>query len=212
MQYLSQASDQGVASAQFNLATVLRQGLGGVPVDKARGRQLLEKAAAQGHAKAQFNLSQIYQLGSEVATNYRLAKDLLEVSAAQGHPAAMFNLGACYVNGHGVAVNLLKAREIWERAALTSPTARTHLSMLTRRMAIECPLVGHRVVIEGTNMATLNGSMGEATGYDPGTSEPGVRIGRYSVLLDSGETFRIKGCNLRRVIRAPQADSVRGIG
>ena len=52
-----------------------------------------EQAAAQGHAKAQFNLSQIYQLGDEVATNYRLAKDLLEVSAGQGHPAAMFNLG-----------------------------------------------------------------------------------------------------------------------
>ena len=43
VEYLGEASDQGVASAQFNLATVLRQGLGGVPVDKERGRKLLEK-------------------------------------------------------------------------------------------------------------------------------------------------------------------------
>ena len=83
------------------------------------------------------------------------------------------------------------------------------------RMALECPLVGHRVVIEGTNMASLNGSMGNATGYDPGSSEPGVRIGRYSVLLDSGDTFRIKGSNLRRIVRAPHrgaAETLTGEG
>ena len=177
-------------------------------------------------------------------------KELLEASAAQGHPAAMFNLGVVFVNGDGVPVNLLKAREIWERASLTSTTARTHLHMLNKvagggvggglvcalllppplpppphphppppsprpvlpppplssqRMALECPLVGHRVRIEGTNLASLDGKMGMATGYDPGakmltaSERRGTYVGRYTVRLDSGETFRIKRDQLRRV-------------
>ena len=48
VQYLGEASDQGVASAQYNLATVLRQGLGGVPIDKERGVRLLEKVRSWG--------------------------------------------------------------------------------------------------------------------------------------------------------------------
>ena len=72
--------------------------------------------------------------------------------------------------------------------------------MTIRRILLECPLIGHRVLIEGTNMAVLNGSVGWANGYDPGTPEVGMRnpIGRYTVLLDSGDAFRIKSSNLRR--------------
>lgn len=56
----------------------------GVPVNKAKGIELLTKAANQGYAKAQYNLARMYEDGNGVDVNYEKAYKYCKASAEQG--------------------------------------------------------------------------------------------------------------------------------
>lgn len=57
---------RGLADAQYALAVMLRDGVGG-KVDVSASRSWLEEAAEQGHAQAQLALSQMYAKGAGIA-------------------------------------------------------------------------------------------------------------------------------------------------
>ncbi|RJF88322.1 hypothetical protein D3874_15955 [Oleomonas cavernae] len=52
LEWFRRASDDNVASAQYNLGIIYEKGLGGVPADRATAKAWYRKAAAQGNAKA----------------------------------------------------------------------------------------------------------------------------------------------------------------
>ena len=52
-----------------------------------------------------------------------------------------------------------------------------------------------RVEIHGTSRADMNGKRGVATDFHWDDSDPSKR--RYTVLLDSGEAFKLKAANVR---------------
>ena len=91
------AADQGLADAQFKLATCYDTGLG-VPQDLAEAVKWYKPAAEQGLADAQFNLGFCYFNGHGVPQDYAEAAKWLKLAAQQGLAAAqevLITIKAC---------------------------------------------------------------------------------------------------------------------
>ena len=112
----SQAVQQGLAQAQFNLGGAYEDGEG-VIGDKKKAFELYTLAANQGNSNAQFNLGNCYEYGEGVDEDTKRAVQLYTLAAHQSHINAQYNLAACYENGNGVNVDLGLAREWYSRAA-----------------------------------------------------------------------------------------------
>jgi TPR repeat protein/serine/threonine protein kinase len=104
------------ATAQYELASLYRQGLG-VEKDASKAAPWYQKAANQGLAAAQNNLGVLYQNGNGVEKDLTKAAELYRKAADQGFAGAQNNLGVLYQNGNGVEKDLTKAAELYQKAA-----------------------------------------------------------------------------------------------
>jgi len=101
-QYFKSAADQGHPEAQFNVARMLRGGVGTL-ADHAEAIRYYKLSADQGHPMAQCNLALIFAKGidSFLEPNVKEAVKYFELSAKQGNSKAQFNLGVIKASGMG---------------------------------------------------------------------------------------------------------------
>jgi len=119
LEELQKIADLGNAYAQSNLGYMFTAGLGSLPKDLRKARELFEKSAAQGNALGQANLGIMYNQGlGDVQKDERKARELFEMSAAQGNALGQAKLGIMYAGGlGGVKIDERKARELIEKSA-----------------------------------------------------------------------------------------------
>jgi TPR repeat protein len=108
-------SEQGDASAQYNLGVSYDNGYG-VPEDDAEAVKWYRLAAEQGHALAQYNLGVSYDNGYGVPEDDAEAVKWYRLAAEQGDASAQYNLGVSYDNGYGVPADSAEAVK-WYRLA-----------------------------------------------------------------------------------------------
>ncbi len=84
-------ADQGDPESQFQLATLLHQGLG-TERDHAAAAAWYRRAGQRGFAEAQYSLGNMYLMGEGVEQDDAQATAWYEKAAAQGHDAARHNL------------------------------------------------------------------------------------------------------------------------
>jgi len=146
VQWYRRAAEQGLATAQFNLAVIYAEG-DGVPKDSAAAVQWYRLAAEQGMVDAQYNLGVIYAGGDGGPRQPGEAVRWFRRAAEQGDAGAESSLGAMYVSGTGVAKDpveglawLILAAEAGDRDALTAraalePSAGTGVILAARNRA-----------------------------------------------------------------------------
>lgn len=114
---LEQKSNQGDASAQYNLGLMYEYGQG-VPQDYAKAMEYYTKAANQGFAGAQNNLGLMYKNGQGVPEDYFRAVEWFTKAANQGSAGGQTNLGIMYEDGKGVPQDNIKAKAYFKTACL----------------------------------------------------------------------------------------------
>jgi len=97
-------AEQGVASAQYNLALMYNTGKGVAQDDKAAVKWF-RLAAEQGNVSAQHNLALSYNHGIGVAQNYKAAVKWYKLAAEHGNASAQVSLGVMYATGRGVLLD-----------------------------------------------------------------------------------------------------------
>ena len=110
--WLKAASDQGVALADYDLATLYygRE-------DYAQTAKWLEKAVAQDQPQAHTLLSTLYRGGYGVAVDEAESVRLLRRAAVLGDPEAQTDLGVALREGSRLAPNARESFEWFEKAA-----------------------------------------------------------------------------------------------
>lgn len=91
LEYLKEAADAGLPTAQADLGEMLLEGEAGPP-DPQSALPWLEAAAAQHHPRAQFLLAEIYERGQAVPRDLAKAEELYAAAAARGVPQAATRL------------------------------------------------------------------------------------------------------------------------
>jgi len=110
--WLKAASDQGVAQAKYDLATLYYR-----REDYGQTAKWLEKAAAQDHPLAHTLLSTLYQEGQGVAVDEAESVRLLRRAAVLGDPVSQTDLGVALREGSRLAQNARESYEWFEKAA-----------------------------------------------------------------------------------------------
>ena len=105
--------------AQVGLGLIYAKGLGGLPKDEKKARELYEKSAAQGNQYGQYNLGVMYRSGQGgLPKDEKKARELYEKSVAQGNSFAQNSLGVMYRYGEGgLPKDKREARELYEKSA-----------------------------------------------------------------------------------------------
>ena len=111
------AAEQGHASAQFEVGSMLGSGKG-VKKNAKESFNWYEKSAKQGHVFAETMLGAYYEHGVGVPQNYKLSYKWNKSAAQKGNPGAQLNLGYIYGNGLGVQRDVIKAYA-WTNLAAT---------------------------------------------------------------------------------------------
>jgi len=96
---ITAAAEQGDATAQWNLASMLAHGTNGIDQDAPRAAQWYQKAADQGFAPAQATLGAMYSTGQGVPQDLGKAAVLLQQAATQGDVEAQYNLALLHQQG-----------------------------------------------------------------------------------------------------------------
>lgn len=91
MEYLTEAAEDGLPTAQADLADMLLDGEAGAP-DPAAALPWLQAAAGAHHPLAQFKLAEIYERGRIVPRDLAKAEALYAEAAARGVPEAATRL------------------------------------------------------------------------------------------------------------------------
>ena len=98
------AAHSGLLRAQFRLAHIYLEGIGGT-VNYAAAHKWFMRAADQGNSDAQLKLGWMYETGLGVEANDKRAIYWYRISAESGNMEAQFNIGVKYDNGEGVEHN-----------------------------------------------------------------------------------------------------------
>lgn len=114
--WFERAAKQGDPVGQYNLASYLYQGTGGI-LDPQKAFELFEEAAKQGHPGAKYCVAAILIEESDRREDHVKAIKLLEESANQGYDTALNYLGTCFQEGKCVTKNLVSAFKLYEQAA-----------------------------------------------------------------------------------------------
>ena len=110
------AADTGHGDAQYNLALMLANGLGG-PVDMVGARVQYKKAADQGHMESQYSLAHMLREGEGGPVDMTEARVQYKKAADQGHVDAQYNLAHMLYEGEGGPVDMTEARVQYKKAA-----------------------------------------------------------------------------------------------
>ncbi len=134
--WFTEASDNGVANATYNLGVLYHKGLGvKKSLDKAMDYYL--NAAQAGHREAQYNLAIANIEGVGTPYNPEKAKFYFEKAANQGVTEAAYNLGLIYENGLLGKSEPGKALSWYKYAAdQGSPEAQSALEQLANSLSI----------------------------------------------------------------------------
>ena len=87
LEYLKEAADAGLTTAQADLGEMLLEGEAGPP-DPQSALPWLEAAAAMRHPRAEFLLAEVYERGQAVPRDVTKAEQLYTEAAARGVPQA----------------------------------------------------------------------------------------------------------------------------
>jgi TPR repeat protein/transglutaminase-like putative cysteine protease len=116
-QWYAKAADQGEAYSQARLASMYRDGRGGLAQDFQQAANWFAKAADQGSTWAQLNLGLLYIKGQGVPLDYTKAMFWLRNAADRNDSLAQYNLGWAYESGEGVPKDKEEAIKWYGRAA-----------------------------------------------------------------------------------------------
>lgn len=97
----------GDIHAQFDLAQMYSQGIGGEQNSQVAWRWLLQSANG-GNAAAMLDIGMRYESGVSQAQNFVMALSWYRKAAAAGHAVASFNIATMYIMGSGVARDLVR--------------------------------------------------------------------------------------------------------
>ena len=111
-QLLAPLAARGEADAQFRVAVMSRNGLGGV-ANEALAFSSMRDAAGQGHGLAQHGLGVMYLYGECVEKDEAEAARWFRRAADQGLAGAMMTLGMMYEQGLGVERDAEQARRLY---------------------------------------------------------------------------------------------------
>lgn len=114
--WLEQLLDRDYAGAFFLLGMMYDHGQG-IPVDRAKARQLYERGAELGSAASMNNMGYLFEHGRAAPVDLKLAVQWYEKAVARGSGDAMSNLAGLYQKGRGVPRDAKKAFELLTRAA-----------------------------------------------------------------------------------------------
>ena len=114
-QLLAPLAARGEAEAQFRVAVMSQNGLGGV-VNEALAFALMRDAAHHGHGLAQHGLGVMYLYGECVAKDEAEAAQWFRRAADQGLAGAMMTLGMMYEQGLGVERDPERAGRLYAQA------------------------------------------------------------------------------------------------
>lgn len=115
MQLLTPLAEGGNAEAQYRVAIMCQNGLGGIPNPDAAARWM-RAAADQGHAMAQHGLGFMFLEGECLDQDARQAAHWFELAANQGLAGSQTTLAMMYEQGNGVERDLEAARRWYEKA------------------------------------------------------------------------------------------------
>ena len=108
VKWFQAAAEQGLASAQTNLAMLYKNGQG-VKQSDSEALKWFRKAADQGDVYAQTNIGLIYEAGQGVPQDYKAAAEWYQKAAERQHEIAQRKLAYLYETGQGVPLDYLKA-------------------------------------------------------------------------------------------------------
>ena len=114
-QLLAPLAARGDPEAQYRVAVMSRNGLGGV-VNEALAFSSMRDAAGRGHALAQHGLGVMYLYGECVGKDEAEAARWFRRAAGQGLAGAMMTLGMMYEQGLGVERDAERARRLYAQA------------------------------------------------------------------------------------------------
>lgn len=114
--YYQQAANQGLAQAQYQLASMYTDGHG-VKQDDRQAAQWYRPAAEQGHKQAQTRLGYMYSKGLGLKQSNAQALNWYRKAAEQSVMTAQYNLAYMYDKGQGVRQNYPQAAFWYEKAA-----------------------------------------------------------------------------------------------
>ncbi len=127
-------AQQGVASAQYNLGLIYRDG-SGVVQDYVEAVKWFRRAAEQGVPRAQNELGDMYNDGKGVPQNYPEAVKWYRLAAEKGVPDAQFSLAVKHFRGEGVPQDYVLAH-MWANLAASSATRKTAETYMALRARI----------------------------------------------------------------------------
>ena len=127
-----QAAEQGNATAQYNLASLL-VATARTAADMVVAADWLRRSAEQGDPDAQYFLGNLYYNGEGVPRQQQESIRLWRQAAAQGHVESEFSLAKAYLAGAAVPVDVAEAEKWMHKAARHGhPDAAKPAAMLAR--------------------------------------------------------------------------------
>jgi len=117
LRWLTRSAESGHLQAQNCVGSILRNGVGGLPVDKAEAAGWFRKAAERGEAEAQYNLGEMYEEADGVEKDEEEAFKWYESAAEGGVALAQFKAGLMLHAGNGADKDVVRAIQMITRAA-----------------------------------------------------------------------------------------------
>ncbi len=134
--WFTEASNNGVANAKYNLGVLHHQGLG-VEQNITKAMKLYEEAANIGHPEAQYNLGIANIEGIGVTYSPSRAAMFFEMAANKNVAEASYNLGLIYENGLLGETSPDAALAWYKRASdQGSPEASTAINQLSSSLGL----------------------------------------------------------------------------
>ena len=134
--WFTEASQNGIANATYNLGVLHQQGLG-VSKSMKNAIKLYQQSAEMGHPEAQYNLGIAHIEGIGVAYSPTRSARYFEQAAEKGVTEAAYNLGLIYENGLLGDPQPDEALSWYKRAAdQGSPEAESALEQLAASLGI----------------------------------------------------------------------------
>lgn len=117
LEQYGEATRQGDDDALFDLGIIYRDGLGAIPKSPVDAAYFFRKAGMHGHTLALMNIAYMFDIGSGVLPDSRVAAENYWRAAERGEPEAMYIYAERLLNGVGVNPDPEKARMWFNKAA-----------------------------------------------------------------------------------------------
>jgi TPR repeat protein/serine/threonine protein kinase len=111
------AANKGIASAQYNMAVMAKNGWGGERKSEYNAFSWYKRSADNAYTNGQFETAERYASGLGVSKNLGSAYSYYKKAAEAGHEEAQHKLGHLYQNGQGVTKNTSQAIHWFQQAA-----------------------------------------------------------------------------------------------